>query len=287
MQPTFIIFPFMTGTIAQVVSLASYGNEYFQSGVPPTHYFPDNFIFQHCNTVDFREPGKQITADPAAERTIETIKADNPVQWFDLLQKDGCKKIRLYFFSSTNPGPVADHKLAGMVGGGGTWLIETLFDGYSDYWSNRWTVTQKENPDNKIWSVNYGRTFIRRPVSNLQIDIWQSHTLLAIVLAEITGFALLKGLGEWAEIFQKAIAVLSSPSPGTGYYYKDFFVEKNYSLPARQNLFAAGTAWVFGGMGSWNDLYFETETDNQQYERVSAKLFAAINQAILATINSF
>jgi hypothetical protein len=277
----------MTGIIAQIVSLASYGNEYLQSGIIPTHYFPDNPSFKFCNTVDFREPGKQIPADPVAERATETIMADNPVQWFDLLQKNGCKKIRLYFYSSADPGPAADHKLAEMVGGGGTWLIETLFDGFSDYWSNRWTVTQKENPDDRIWSVNYGRTLVHQPISNLQVDIWQTHTLLAFALAEITGFALLKGLGEWAEIFQKSIAVLSSLSPGTGYYYQDFLVEKNYSLPARQNLFAASAAWVFGGMGSWNDLYFEPEADNQKYEQVSAKLFAAINQAILATVNSF
>jgi hypothetical protein len=277
----------MTGTIAQIVSLASYGNEYLQSGVPPTPYFPANSIFRHCNTVDFREPGKQAPADPAAERAIETILADNPIQWFDLLQKEGYSKLRLYFYSSTDPGPAADHKLAGMVGGGGTWLIETLFDGYSDYWSNRWSVTQKENPDNKIWSVNYGRTHICQPISNLQIDIWQTHTQLAFALAEITGFALLKGLTEWAEVFQRSIAALSSQSPGSGYYHKDFLVEKNYSLPARQNLFAAGAAWVFGGMGTWNDLYFETEADNQKYEQVSAKLFAAINQAILAAVNSF
>jgi hypothetical protein len=42
---------------------------------------------------------------------------------------------------------------------------------------------------------------------------------------------------------------------------------------------ACQTAWVFGGMGSWNDLWFEGE-DQGIYERVSERLFEAVNAGI-------
>src|SRR5258706_16035148 len=42
---------------------------------------------------------------------------------------------------------------------------------------------------------------------------------------------------------------------------------------------AAMSAWVFGGMGLWNDLGFDG-ADGQEYERVSETLFTIINEAI-------
>ena len=43
-------------------------------------------------------------------------------------------------------------------------------------------------------------------------------------------------------------------------------------LPAAQLLGAAQSAWVFGGMGSWNDLGFEGE-DQALYDRLSEELY--------------
>jgi len=40
-------------------------------------------------------------------------------------------------------------------------------------------------------------------------------------------------------------------------------------------------------MGSWNDQYFEDPKDNQVYDQVSARLYDAINSAIVAAVNSF
>ena len=45
----------MQTELAQIISLTSYGNEFIKSGQLPSNYFPNNTIFQHCNTVDFRD----------------------------------------------------------------------------------------------------------------------------------------------------------------------------------------------------------------------------------------
>ena len=49
---------------------------------------------------------------------------------------------------------------------------------------------------------------------------------------------------------------------------------------------AAMSAWVFGGMGSWNDMGFEDAVTQSKYESVSESLFNVINEAIEASTNS-
>jgi hypothetical protein len=48
---------------------------------------------------------------------------------------------------------------------------------------------------------------------------------------------------------------------------------------------AAMSAWVFGGMGSWNDMGFPGETQ-KEYEQVSDKLFDLLNESMEAAATS-
>jgi hypothetical protein len=47
----------------------------------------------------------------------------------------------------------------------------------------------------------------------------------------------------------------------------------------------ASQAWVFGGMGSWNDLGFPDAADNDRYRAVTAGLYDAVLGAIAAAAN--
>jgi hypothetical protein len=57
------------------------------------------------------------------------------------------------------------------------------------------------------------------------------------------------------------------------------------SLEAKQLLGAVQTAWVFGGMGTWNDLGFEGD-DRREYDALSGELFLLLNQAICGAVNT-
>ena len=48
---------------------------------------------------------------------------------------------------------------------------------------------------------------------------------------------------------------------------------------------ACQSAWVFGGMGSWNDMAFDGEVQ-VEYDRTSEQLFLALNEVILAAANA-
>lgn len=55
---------------------------------------------------------------------------------------------------------------------------------------------------------------------------------------------------------------------------------------ARQVFAAAVGAWVFGGMGSWNDFFVEDENLRQRYEEVSESLFRSALAAFEAVLES-
>jgi len=273
----------MTGILSQIIALTAYGNDYLNNGKIPTDFNSTNTTFQFCNKVDFRDFKKMFFF----LKPKESVISSSPTEWFKYLKSDGCRHLRLYFEYSKDQSFAKDHQLAGLVGGGGSWLIEAVYDNYSNYWANRWEVTNQNATDNKIWSVNYGMTVKKQHISNLQIDNQKIKDKLRHTLTEIADFAFKKNLQSWGEQFDKAKETLDSSSPGENYYHKDLIPIDNYSVTAKQILFSAGSAWVFGGMGSWNDLGFDSKDDNETYDRLSEQLYSNINEAIIAGTNTY
>ncbi|MCB0429153.1 MAG: hypothetical protein H6585_00380 [Flavobacteriales bacterium] len=273
----------MTGNLAQLIALATYGNAYLTTGSLPDDFYPANTTFQFCRSVDFLALRKTFFFS----KPKETIVAVTPIDWFKMLKKDSCKKIRLYFQYSKDQSFAKDHKLAGLVGGGGTWLIETIFDSYSDYWVGRWEVKDPNAPDHNIWKVSYDLIAPHNRTTDIKVNLDGVKKKISQTLTEIASFASQLENQYWMEQFNKAKEVLSSASPKENYYHKDLIVVGNYSLKAQQVLFAAGCAWVFGGMGSWNDIGFDNKEDENRYDELSAQLYDDINQSILAVVNSY
>ena len=281
----------MTGVLAQLISLAAYGNEWLATGRLPAGFYPGNPAFSFCNTVDFRE----------VDGSNESVVAADPEAWYRYLAEQGCGALRLYYRpaepqyeasaqpngSQARPQPsVREHQLAGMIGGNGIWLIEAIFDSHSDFWANRWVVTRRDDPDKLIWSVNYLRNYIHQPTANLQFNLSVAAAELLGALGAILQFALQNQLMTWADFFKNAMARLGSDDPALGYYYTDLLPAEAYGLEARRLLYTAGSAWAFGGMGSWNDLGFENPATQQAYDEVSARLYQAVNTAFVASVNS-
>jgi hypothetical protein len=57
-------------------------------------------------------------------------------------------------------------------------------------------------------------------------------------------------------------------------------------LAARQLVAAATRAWVFGGMGSWNDVWFANPALVQRYKALTPALFEAVLSAIVDGANA-
>lgn len=74
-------------------------------------------------------------------------------------------------------------------------------------------------------------------------------------------------------------------------------MEKNYSAIIKIQfqivikkieylLDACQSAWVFGGMGSWNDIWIEDENILNEYKIVSNNLYSSLISTIIQSVNS-
>ena len=273
----------MTGILAQLVALTAYGNNYLAYDYLPAGFYPENSTFRFCNKVDFVEFHKPLFS----KSFKESIVAPAPPEWFKYLKKDGCTKLRLYFQGNQDKPDTKEYKIAGLVGGGGTWYIEAIHKGYSNFWSSRWQVLDPKAVDKRIWSVNYGRTSARQKTLNIQVEQGRVKEQLYATVRDLAAFATKQNLASWSKQFESAVAIFESNEPNEQYYHKDLIPLNNYSMTAKQLLFGAGLAWVFGGMGSWNDLSFSNKEDSDLYEKLSGQLYYTIIEAVISSVNSY
>jgi hypothetical protein len=224
-----------------------------------------------------------LHGDPRS--ATENLFADDPVQWVAKLRDVGTIGLRIHHFASNNP-QITDRMSVGLVGGGGRWLIETLHPRVSDLWEARWLVGNREDAEQKIWDVAYCRidhdrarlSFSGESLTTLKND-------LELALSIIDAFATRKNLESFAKAFRAAKNALSSDQPLSKAYHSDLAPTPDVPLRAKQLLAAAQIAWVFGGMGSWNDMAFEGQ-DQQEYVRISDDLFSLLNRVICCAVNS-
>lgn len=163
-------------------------------------------------------------------------------------------------------------------------MIEAVYSTYSDYWDAYEEVTNENAKDNRIWSVKYSLVKAHLTSSKWECSLDKAKSDLEISLTRISAFAQKQNLTHWVEVFDKSNRNIKSSKPSVD-YYKDFVVEKNMSLFARQLVFSANKAWVFGGMGSWNDYTFNSPIDNKTYNQLSDNLYHAIIQATITGVN--
>lgn len=277
----------MTGDIIRAITLATYGTAFFKhnydiSALTLEH---PSFIFE--NKVEFLFYKKHFFSKPTWHQY-----ADNPINWLKKLKDDGCTEIRLIFQadnSTTLSGSkVPDYKLASFVGGGGNRFIQTVFQTHSDLWQSREEVTDRDAPNNRIWTVSYGRVAVKQQTPEAIIyDIEEIKNRLRNKLVDISSFAKYENLSSWAEWFDKAITLIDAPYPFENSNDKLMVPADKIHLETLQLLAGSGKAWCFGGMGSWNDIGFSDKQKQKTYERLTSQLYEIVNSSYIAIANSY
>ena len=238
-----------------------------------------NSTFTFCESVDFLEAPQGLPTKKAG------IWAANPHDWFERLRKANVHTLKISHGPSGRT-DIADRILVGFAGGGGRWLIETRSADRADYWEARWQVGNRERRDKKIWRVSYIRIHTGNPPAYGQADdLTQLKAELRECLGDIADFSRSHKLDWFRAAFESGIARLDSNAPLEGLYHQDIAPPGFLSLSANQLLGSVEAAWVFGGMGSWNDQSFEGES-RTRYEELSERLFRLLNKAIVASVNS-
>jgi hypothetical protein len=266
------------GPIVQIVALVLYGN-HFLRGDQLSGFYPDNSSFQFCRSVTF------VRLKATGGKPLELAYASAPGDWFAKLRNDGVVGLRVVHLPANDPG-ISERMSVAFVGGGGRWLIEAVHGSRSDYWEGRWETTGKQEPDRRIWVVTYGQvTEGERPSSTASKGMRQITQELESLLPRMQTFAERHNLPAFTAFFGDARKLLAAPSPLGAVYHKDIAPQGTLSPEAQALLAAAQTAWVFGGMGSWNDISFEG-ADQTDYDSLSEQLYVLLKQATIEATNS-
>ena len=261
----------MSGELAELIALVAHGNAYLCGLRQAAKLTRSNSTFQYVESVRFVRRSRLRRA-----ATVATTTAD----WFQALESSGAKRISLVARAD------ADRNLVGLANAGtGAMLVH--LQGASDVWTGTWSVTSPRAPDDRIWSVVYEGRRALRGARAPSVDVSAARERLRDVLTEAEFLAAGKrGLGGFASWFGDARRLLDDPDP-TPPYHPDLLPDVGYTLAARQLLASAARAWVFGGMGSWNDVYLEDERSRTEYERVSGDLWHAVLNGLCGAVNAF
>ena len=251
----------MNGTVLQLISIVSYGNDFLING-HETDFTTNNVSFKNCYTVDFRSFKKDISS----EKWEEIIIAANANEWFKQLKNEGCKKLRLFYQHSKDQSKTKDYKISVFVGGGGEWYIEAIYDKFSNFWATRWKINKEVSNKWLVWFAVFAREAVTK---NVLYDEDITKDYLKQTLISISEFAMIQKLEYWVKQFDSALEALTNLSPKQNSFCKEIIPIKNYSLSSQQLLFTAEQAWVFGGMGSWNDVGFSDIDAQEKYETLS------------------
>jgi len=268
----------MDGITAQIVALTCHGNAYL-SGQETDSFFPNNSTCGFCEQVNFVLLHKSLFGKIKQQEYAKT-----PDEWFVKLKTLHAKGIRLSIKPENNP-HIPDRISSAAVGGGGVWTMEVIYPQYhSEFWISRWEGHDLNAPDKRIWRVTYGRIAFGKTLEDEPHDLAEINAKFTKALREIHSFAD-KHNNSFKKYFADALETLDSQGAILHGHGKGLAPTGFLSSEALTILDACQTAWVFGGMGSWNDLSFEGD-DQKEYERVSDQLFQILNEAIAAAANS-
>ncbi|MFE7659571.1 hypothetical protein [Streptomyces celluloflavus] len=154
----------------------------------------------------------------------------------------------------------------------------------SQLWRASWKAGDPTAADRRVWDIDYRCDEVTFTPDDFRIPVADATSALDSALEAVAEFSQLHELRPWDSVFVKARGLLGAES-FEDLYHQDLFPEGQYDLASWQLAAVAQSAWVFGGMGSWNDLGFADAETHTEYERLSRELFSAVTQGCMAAAN--
>jgi hypothetical protein len=209
------------------------------------------------------------------------IVAETPLQWITQLKDSGLRGVWLHSVPRNTSLP--DHIGAAFANGGRRWLVETVGDHTSQLWEG-FESHRSANAD-RPWETSY-RQIASNWVSHGSdsVSVLGARDALRAALININRFATQEGVDNFAAFFQSAIQALSAAPPASDPYMNEIMALVKLPIDAQQLYASMRAAWVFGGMGSWNDRVFEGDREAVNLE-LSSTLFQRICESAVAIAN--
>lgn len=261
----------MDGQLAQLAAFVAHGNEWLAGDRSRPVSVAEGSTFQYVNEVRFT-----LTTGRIVKRTHS---ARDPAAWLHGLDARGVTSLWLDP-RTTGSGLFPAHIAAALANGTRSAIVAKGHT--AERWIATWNVGRPLAPDSRIWDVDYVGSAHRGGLRGL-LDIPSARERLVGATSEARDLAYQLGWSEWARSFDEALAVGDSAAPRAPFH--DDALPESSELPRRQLFGLASGAYVFGGMGSWNDMLPPDPSAEASYRRVTEELFAAVLQGVAAAVN--
>ena len=154
-----------------------------------------------------------------------------------------------------------------------------------ELWYPQWKTG---GPKQKPWLIEYRSLMFpnSHAMPAMPLSVVKGHLRHATLAAKNFSERSDVNASTWTTWFAKSLDYLDSSDP-KGPFHPDLLPDTGFSLEARQILASAAQAYVFGGMGSWNELGFQQIETQKEYEKVTKELYEAIKLDIIMASNSF
>lgn len=268
----------MEGQLAQMVALTCFGNAAIR-GQQVSDFLHDNSTCTFCEEISFKAglPGR------GGEPLFTTI-ALNPNEWIETLLRRGKLGFRLRQKTQNHP-MFPDAITAGIADGPKWWSIEALRTGaISEFWIPKWEIGDRNAPDQRIWRVTYSLWEVSATLPTGLRSLEEISGDFRRTLEQIRAFAEREQCG-FIKDFDDALLALNGTEVDTS-SLDDWVPLQMLDSMAVALLKAGSQAWVFGGMGSWNDQGYNDEAVQNEYEDLTDRLYGIVNEAIEAATSS-
>ena len=254
------------------MALVTYGNLYLENR--GEEFNLGKLVTDNCYRLDF--------VDSPIEGIVGSSKvlAPDASQWFEYLKSHGAKKLKLHYATSPRT-DIPDHITSAFVGGGSEWFAEVQFENTSDLYLSEWCPSEDYGLDRRR---NHYLRFEKDVdhLDTLSSSISKSREKLTAVLQELIEFtSRFDYTQHWSENFKNCLVILQEYEPID---YDELLPAGIYQKESRQLIEAAYASWVFGGMGSFNDLSFNG-SDQELYMSLSDRLYKSVCGALVSSIN--
>ncbi len=248
---------------SDAVALTIYANSRL-AGLECPGFWPNAVVFQWKDKITFEA------------LTGRFLAAEDPETWVDMLRSRGVVGFHVH---SGGGHPIAE----AFAGGGSRWVVEAIHQDQIECWI-------RVSRDIRECRFVRRSTDQECPVHERQLDVVAEELKLAILraqsLLEPNRLGVHPDQLSWFDTRLKgALAALSSDSPKSPFMYSELESPSNLSLPAGQLLAACGEAWLFGGMGSWNDV-IPIPTAKEEYEGATNDLYRLVIEGICIAANT-
>ncbi len=208
------------------------------------------------------------------------VIATSAEAWVKGLAEDRAESVVLHRRPANNLG-LAEHIRVAFRGGGKAWLLEVVMGDSSDVYSDEPDLEGTGYPSAKTRFTRLQKQVT--PLTGTYPNVSAARETLDLTLRDLSSFASCHEHAiHWVDNFNSARAILYNDVSQTS----DLFLPPGIvANDARQLIEAALGSWVFGGMGSWNDMAFQGDAQ-EEYDELTRALHEAICHALAAGANS-